>query len=114
MADKHNRSPTATGQEADTSRKEIISSILRMSQKALACVLGMVGVGYIGGLFAVFFKPELAESLTMYTKPFIPLFQLEIGVYGFGSTLENLQKIKTQVDAINKQATVPEESGGNG
>ena len=93
------------GANADeaSSRKEIIVSILRMSQKALACVLAMVAVGYIGGLFAICFKPELADALTMYTQPFIPLFQLEIGVYGLGSTLENIQKIKTQVEDLNKE-----------
>ena len=86
-----------------SSRKEIIVSILRMSQKALGCVLAMVAVGYVGGLFAICFKPDLAEALTMYTQPFIPLFQLEIGVYGFGSTLENIQKIKAQVEDLSEQ-----------
>ena len=39
---------------------QIITSIIRMSQKALICVLMMIGVGYIGGIIAILFKPELS------------------------------------------------------
>lgn len=39
--------------------------------------------------------------MTEYASIFIPVFQLEIGVYGLGSTLENVQKIKAQVDKFN-------------
>lgn len=81
-------------------RREVIISILRMSQKALGFVLALIGVGYIGGLFAIFFKPEIANPLTSYAEVFVPIFQLEIGVYGLGSTLENIQKIRKQVDDI--------------
>ena len=95
--------PKESAHRDEASRKEIVISILRMSQKALGCILVLVGIGYIGGLFAICFRPELAEALTMYTKPFIPLFQLEIGVYGFGSTLENIQKIKAQVEDLSEQ-----------
>lgn len=89
-----------TGDPEQQSRKEIVISILRMSQKALGYVLALIGVGYIGGLFAIFFKPDIAVALTSYAEIFIPVFQLEIGVYGLGSTLENIQKIKKQVDSL--------------
>ena len=84
----------------EKTRKELVISILRMSQKALGFVLALIGVGYIGGLFAIFFRPDIAAALTSYAEVFVPIFQLEIGVYGIGSTLENIQKIKKQVDEI--------------
>ena len=39
---------------------QIITSIIRMSQKALICVLMMIGIGYIGGIIAILFKAELS------------------------------------------------------
>ena len=99
----------------------IVYSILRMSQKALMFVLALIGVGYIGGAIAIVFEPELAEPLAKYSQIFIPLFQLEIGVYGLGSTLENVQKIRGQIDKMNgkqerngEETDTAEESGGNG
>ena len=96
----------------EQSRNQIITSIIRMSQKALVWVLVMIGTGYIGGLIAILFKPELSAAMTEYANIFIPVFQLEIGVYGLGSTLENVQKIKTQVDRITQktQQEAPEEA----
>lgn len=101
--------------------QSMVYSILRMSQKALMFVLALIGVGYIGGAIAIVFEPELAEPLAKYSQIFIPLFQLEIGVYGLGSTLENVQKIRGQIDTINgkreKQdegTETAEETGGNG
>ena len=82
--------------------ESMIYSIVRMSQKALMFVLILIGAGYIGGLISIVFDNELAEPLAKYSQIFIPLFQLEIGVYGFGSTLENVQKIRGQIDAFNK------------
>ena len=82
--------------------ESIVYSILRMSQKALMFVLAMVGVGYIGGMIAILFDQTLAQPLAEFTQIFIPLFQLEIGVYGLGSTLENVQKIRKQISGINK------------
>ena len=96
----------------EQSRNQIITSIIRMSQKALVWVLVMIGTGYIGGLIAILFKPELSAAMTEYAQIFIPVFQLEIGVYGLGSTLENVQKIKTQVDRITQktQQEAPEQA----
>lgn len=81
--------------------ESVIYSILRMSQKALMIVLCLIGVGYLGGLIAIVFDTELATPLAEFSQVFIPLFQLEIGVYGVGSTLENVQKIRAQIDEIN-------------
>jgi len=99
----------------------IVYSILRMSQKALMFVLALIGIGYIGGAIAIVFEPAMAEPLAKYSQIFIPLFQLEIGVYGLGSTLENVQKIRSQIDTMNgkqdkKDETeeTADESGGNG
>lgn len=99
----------------------IVYSILRMSQKALMFVLALIGVGYIGGAIAIVFEPGLAEPLAKYSQIFIPLFQLEIGVYGLGSTLENVQKIRGQIDKMNgkqekngEETETAEESCGNG
>lgn len=81
--------------------ESIVYSILRMSQKALMFVLAMVAVGYICGIISILFDPSLSQPLAEFTQVFIPLFQLEIGVYGLGSTLENVQKIRKQIDTIN-------------
>ena len=32
---------------------DMVKQILRMSQKALACTLALIGVGYVGGLIAI-------------------------------------------------------------
>ncbi len=82
----------------------VVYSILRMSQKALMFVLAIVGVGYIGGLIAILFEPKYAQPLAEFTQIFIPLFQLEIGVYGLGSTLENVQKIKNQIATLQDKS----------
>lgn len=97
-----NRSPT---QEAAAQRSDIVRDIIRMSQKALGYVLAMIAVGYIGGLIAIIFNPALSEALSKYASIFTPVFQLEIGVYGLGSTLENVQKIKAKIDAISTEKT---------
>lgn len=83
--------------------ESVIYSIVRMSQKALMFVLALIGVGYIGGAIAIVFDAELAEPLAKYSQIFIPLFQLEIGVYGLGSTLENVQKIRGQIEQMNEK-----------
>lgn len=59
----------------------------------------MIGIGFLGGIIAILFKPELSQALSEYAEVFVPVFQLEIGVYGLGSTFENVQKIKSQIDA---------------
>ena len=76
-------------------------------------VLAMVGVGYIGGMIAILFDPTLSQPLAEFTQIFIPLFQLEIGVYGLGSTLENVQKIRKQFGDINKTSISEETDNGN-
>lgn len=81
----------------------VIYSILRMSQKALLFVLILIGIGYIGGTVAIMFNPDLSEPLSQFAQVFIPLFQLEIGVYGLGSTLENVQKTRAQINSINQE-----------
>lgn len=73
---------------------EFVRQILRMSQKALACTLALIGVGYVGGLAAICIKPELADPLQEFADIFTPVWTVEIGMYGIGSTLENLQKVK--------------------
>ena len=78
----------------------VVTQILRMSQKALACTLALIGVGYVGGLAAIFFRPEIAPELMQYADIFTPVWTIEIGMYGVGSTLENLQKVKTQVETL--------------
>jgi hypothetical protein len=80
----------------------VVREILRMSQKAMACTLALVGVGYIGGLIAIFFKPELAEPLERYASIFTPVWQVEIGVYGLGSTIEKLPNLKSKVTEKNE------------
>ena len=83
---------------------EFVKQILRMSQKALACTLALIGVGYVGGLAAICIKPELADPLQEFADIFTPVWTVEIGMYGIGSTLENLQKFKninTNVDDSN-------------
>lgn len=93
----------------------LVYSIVRMSQKALMFVLALIGVGYIGGAIAIVFDTNLAEPLAKYSQIFIPLFQLEIGVYGLGSTLENVQKIRGQIDQMNgKTAENDDETQYNG
>ena len=87
--------------------ESLVYSVIRMSQKALMFVLALIGIGYIGGLFTIFFRPELAQKMAEYSQIFIPLFQLEIGVYGLGSTVENVQKIKNQMET-------KEQEDGNG
>lgn len=95
--------------------ESVIYSIVRMSQKALMFVLALIGVGYIGGAIAIVFDTRLSEPLAKYSQIFIPLFQLEIGVYGLGSTLENVQKIRGQIDQMNeKTAESGAEGKGNG
>lgn len=83
--------------------ESFIVSIVRMSQKALMVVLALIGIGYIGGLISILFDQSLAQPMAEFTKIFIPLFQLEIGVYGFGSTLENVQKIRNQIEAKEQE-----------
>lgn len=73
---------------------DVVKQILRMSQKALACTLALIGVGYVGGLAAICIRPELAEPLMDFADVFTPVWTVEIGMYGIGSTLENLQKVK--------------------
>jgi hypothetical protein len=91
-----------------------IISIFRMSQKALMVVLALIGVGYLGGMISILFDQSLAQPMAEFTKIFIPLFQLEIGVYGFGSTLENIQKIKGQIESINKKNDKEEPNDAEG
>ncbi len=98
---KKNVTKSKEAKRAAGGRGELIVSIIRMSQKALMAVLLMVGIGYLGGTMAILFAPELADPLARYTQVFIPLFQLEIGVYGLGSTLENVQKLRVQIDELN-------------
>lgn len=86
--------------------ESIVYSIIRMSQKALIFVLALIGVGYIGGIIAIIADPSLSKPLSDFSMIFIPLFQLEIGVYGLGSTVENVQKIRNQITEFNKK---PEE-----
>lgn len=83
--------------------ESIVYSVIRMSQKALMFVLVLIAIGYIGGVFAIIFSPELSQPLAEYTQIFIPLFQLEIGVYGLGSTIENVQKIRNQIAEFNQK-----------
>lgn len=78
----------------------VVTQILRMSQKAMGCTLALVGLGYIGGLVAIFFRPNVAQEFVQYASIFTPVWSIEIGMYGIGSTLENLQKVKSQVDAL--------------
>lgn len=82
---------------------EVVRQILRMSQKALGSTLIMIGVGYIGGLAAICIRPELADPLQQFAAVFTPVWSLEIGMYGLGSTLENLQKARSQISAITKE-----------
>lgn len=90
-------------------RKEIILNIVRMSQKALGCIIALIAVGYLGGMIAIICEPSLAEALCKYANVFVPVFMVEITAYGLGSTLENVQKIKTQMDSLNAV-----NKGGNG
>lgn len=92
--------------------REVILSIVRMSQKALACVLAFVAIGFFGGLIAIAFRPDLADAMTKYADVFVPVFQLEIGVYGLGSAAENITKIKTQIDVITGKTTGSAEDNG--
>lgn len=83
----------------------VVTQILRMSQKALACTLALIGVGYVGGLAAIFFRPDVSDALTKYASIFTPVWTVEIGLYGVGSTLENLQKVKAQVETLGTTET---------
>lgn len=83
--------------------ESFIVSIVRMSQKALFFMLILIAVGYIGCLIVIFFKPELQQPLAEFTQLYIPLFQLEIGVYGLGSTVENVQKIRKQMETKEQE-----------
>ena len=94
-----------------TINTDVVKQILRMSQKALACTLALVGVGYVGGLVSICFRPDLADALERYANIFTPVWSLEIGMYGIGSTLENVQKIKSQIAAVN-DTTIKEVSNG--
>ena len=89
---------------AKKQNESVIYSIVRMSQKALMFVLAMVAIGYLGGLIAILFDTSLTQPIAEFTQIFIPLFQLEIGVYGLGSTLENVQKIRKQINEINEES----------
>jgi|GEM_PF-2216334 len=91
----------------------MIYSILRMSQKALMFVLILIGVGYIGGMISLLVNADLAKPLSDFTQIFIPLFQLEIGVYGLGSTVENVQKIRNQIKDFNENAEKDEKEEKN-
>lgn len=99
----------ANEQTSADQRKELVLTIVRMSQKALGCIIALIAVGYLGGCIAIVCKPELANALCQYAGVFVPVFQVEIVAYGLGSTLENVQKIKTQVDSLNATDT----SGSN-
>lgn len=104
-----------TGEKKKT--ESVIYSIVRMSQKALMFVLVLIGLGYIGGAISIMFNTNLADPLSKYSEIFIPLFQLEIGVYGLGSTLENIQKIRGQIENMSKRKeedTETVENTGNG
>ena len=83
-------------------QKQLVVQIIRMSQKALVSILLMIAVSLIGGLIAIFFEPSVAEPMSEYAKLFIPIFEIEIGVYGAGSTIENVQKIQKQITALKK------------
>ena len=98
------RSPAKETQDSQT-KKEIIVSIIRMSQKALGYVLAMIAVGYVGGLIAIVAEPDLADPLSKYAKVFVPVFQLEIGIYGVGSTFENVTKLISKVNSMNNAET---------
>lgn len=78
----------------------VVREILRMSQKAIGFTLAMIGIGYIGGLVAIFFRPDLAGPLEQYASVFTPVWQLEIGVYGIGSTVEKIPSFKTKIASI--------------
>lgn len=91
---------------------DMVRQIIRMSQKALACTLALIGVGYIGGLAAICIRPELAEPLQQFAQIFTPVWSLEIGMYGLGSTLENLQKARGQINAINQNIDTDDTSNG--
>lgn len=88
--------------KSDTVNTDIVRQILRMSQKALGFTLAMIGVGYVGGLIAICASQDLSEPLRSFADVFTPVWQLEIGVYGIGSTLENIQKLKTQIESFSK------------
>lgn len=79
---------------------DVVKQILRMSQKALGWTLALIGVGYIGGMIAICILPDRADALRDFANIFTPVWTVEIGMYGIGSTLENLQKVKAQVSAI--------------
>lgn len=91
-----------------TASNDLIRSILRMSQKALAFTLVLIGMGYIGGMISICVDPALAAPLSAYAEIFTPVWQVEIAAYGVGSTLENLQKLKSQLNTINQST---EENG---
>lgn len=91
---------------------DMVKQILRMSQKALACTLALIGVGYVGGLVAICIRPDLAVPLQEYAGIFTPVWSLEIGMYGLGSTLENLQKAKSQIRTINQNIDTDDDSNG--
>lgn len=88
--------------KSDTVNTDIVRQILRMSQKALGFTLAMIGVGYVGGLIAICVSQDLSEPLRSFAEVFTPVWQLEIGVYGIGSTLENIQKLKTKIESFSK------------
>lgn len=103
---------TSVKEQSDQqTRRDMIRDIIRMSQKALAYVLAMVAVGFVGGMIAIIAEPELANALAGYAAVFVPVFQLEIGVYGLGSTMENVQKIKAQVDKMSESSKSKDENG---
>lgn len=83
-------------------RADLVKSILRMSQKAMGWTLAMIGLMCVGGMIAICISPALATSISQYAQVFVPVFVTEIGMYGLGSTLENVQKVRSQVDGITK------------
>ena len=87
-------------------RAEIVKSILRMSQKAMGWTLAMIGLGFVGGCVAICIRPELSQPISEYVQVFVPVFVTEIGMYGLGSTLENVQKVRAQVDGITGKKEV--------
>lgn len=91
---------------------DMVKQIIRMSQKALAWTLALIGVGYVGGMIAICICPDLARSLQEYASIFTPVWTLEIGMYGVGSTLENIQKAKAQINTINQKNDTEDDSNG--
>ena len=73
-----------------------VREILRMSQKAMGATLAMIGAGFVGGIIAICFRPDLAGPLASYAQVFVPVSVAEIGMYGVGSTVEKLPIVKKE------------------